>query len=94
MEAIGKGAFVPQALSIYSRFTGKSGINMVTKTLGKMKMYFLTTGEGPSGDMEFTRGNLALRDQLKKRQRVFLFEQSRKGFSIFISEMTFFDCDY
>jgi len=55
---------------------------------------FSYTGEGQSGDMEFTRGNLALRDHLKNGKRVFLFEQSRKGFVKFISEMTFFDCDY
>lgn len=44
--------------------------------------------------MEFTRGNLALRDHIKNGKRVFLFEQSRRGFVQFISELTFFDCDY
>lgn len=44
--------------------------------------------------MEFTRGNLALRDHVKNGKRVFLFQQSRKGFVYFISEMTFFDCDF
>lgn len=44
--------------------------------------------------MEFTRGNLALRDHIKNGKRVFLFRQSRKGFVYFISEMTFFDCDF
>lgn len=44
--------------------------------------------------MEFTRGNLALHDHLKNGKRVFLFQQSRKGYVNFISEMTFFDSDY
>lgn len=44
--------------------------------------------------MELIRGNLALRDHLKNGKRVFLFQQSRKGYVHFISEMTFFDCDY
>jgi hypothetical protein len=44
--------------------------------------------------MDFTRGNLSLRDHLKNGKRVFLFRQSRKGFVSFISEMTFFDCDF
>lgn len=44
--------------------------------------------------MEFTRGNLSLRDHLKNGRRVFLFQQSRKGFVRFVSEMEFFDCDY
>lgn len=55
---------------------------------------FSYTGEGQNGDMEFTRGNLALRDHLKNGKRVFLFEQTRKGFVQFVTEMTFFDCDY
>lgn len=55
---------------------------------------FSYTGEGQSGDMEFTRGNLALRDHLKNGKRVFLFEQTRKGYVQFVSELTFFDCDY
>jgi len=44
--------------------------------------------------MEFTRGNLALRDHVKDGKRVFLFEQSRKGLVLFVSEMIFFDSDY
>jgi 5-methylcytosine-specific restriction protein A len=55
---------------------------------------FSYTGEGQSGDMTFTRGNLALRNQVKDRKRVFLFEQTRKGYVQFISELTFFDCDF
>ena len=55
---------------------------------------FSYTGEGQSGDMEFIRGNLALRDHLENGKRVFLFQQSRKGYVYFISEMTFFDSDY
>lgn len=55
---------------------------------------FSYTGEGQSGDMEFTRGNLALRDHLTEGKRIFLFERTRKGFVRFISEMSFFDCDF
>lgn len=44
--------------------------------------------------MQFTRGNLALYDHLKNNKRVFLFEQTRKGYVQFISELSFFDCDY
>ncbi len=44
--------------------------------------------------MGFTRGNLAVRDHVKNGKRVFLFEQTRKGYVQFISELTFFDCDY
>lgn len=44
--------------------------------------------------MEFSRGNLALRDHVKNGKRVFLFEQVSKGFVRFISELVFFNCDY
>lgn len=55
---------------------------------------FSYTGEGQRGDMEFTRGNLALKDHVRNGRRVFLFQQSRRGFVRFVSEMTFFDADY
>lgn len=55
---------------------------------------FSYTGEGQMGDMQFTRGNLALRDHVLTGKRVFLFEQVSKGFVRFVSEMTYFDCDY
>src|SRR5690606_30035779 len=75
-------------------FTGESGDQHGYKDMWENENVFSYTGEGQSGDMEFTRGNLALRDHLRKGKRVFLFQQTRKGFVQFISEMTFFDCDY
>lgn len=44
--------------------------------------------------MEFTRGNLALRDHLRNGKRVFLFQQVEKGVVRYISELSFFNCDY
>jgi 5-methylcytosine-specific restriction enzyme A len=44
--------------------------------------------------MKFTKGNLALRDHIKNGKRVFLFEQTQKGYVKYISELAFFDCDY
>ena len=55
---------------------------------------FSYTGEGQSGDMQFTKGNLALREHLQKGKRVFLFEIESKGFVKFKSEVEFFDADY
>lgn len=75
-------------------FTGKTGDQHGYKDLWENENAFSYTGEGQSGDMEFIRGNLALRDHLKNGKRVFLFQQSRKGYVYFISEMTFFDSDY
>lgn len=75
-------------------FTGKAGGQHGYKDQWENDNVFSYTGEGQTGDMEFTRGNLALYDHIKNGKRVFLFEQTRKGFVKFISELTFFDCDY
>lgn len=55
---------------------------------------FSYSGEGQTGDMQFTKGNLALRDHLKNNKRVFLFEYVSSGFVKFISELVGFDSDY
>ncbi len=44
--------------------------------------------------MQFTKGNLALRDHLRNNKRVFLFEAVGKGFVKFKSELEFYDADY
>ncbi len=44
--------------------------------------------------MEFTRGNLALRDHLNTGKRVFLFEYVKTGYVKFVSELEFFDTGY
>jgi 5-methylcytosine-specific restriction enzyme A len=55
---------------------------------------FSYTGEGQAGDMQFTKGNLALRDHIKNNKRVFLFEYVRSGYVRFESELEFYDADY
>ena len=44
--------------------------------------------------MQFTRGNLALRDHRRNGKRVFLFEAVSKGYVKFLSEVEVFDADY
>ena len=55
---------------------------------------FSYTGEGQSGDMQYIKGNLALRDHKKNGRRVFLFEYVRPGIVKLISELVQFDADY
>ncbi len=55
---------------------------------------FSYTGEGQIGDMEFTRGNLALREHLKNSNRVFLFEYIKKSYVRFETELELFDFDF
>lgn len=75
-------------------FTGTRGEHHGYKDIWENENVFAYTGEGQIGDMEFTRGNLALRDHIKDKKRIFLFQQSRKGYVYYLSEMAFFDCDY
>lgn len=75
-------------------FSGKSGKQHGYEDGWDNPNVFSYTGEGQSGDMSFTRGNLALRDHLQKGKRVFLFESVSKGWVRFISEVELFDADY
>lgn len=75
-------------------FSGKSGKQHGYEDGWDNPSIFTYTGEGQVGDMQFTRGNLAIKDHLKNGKRVFLFESETKGFVKFISELSFFDVDY
>jgi len=75
-------------------FTGESGHQHGYFDGWENDKVFRYAGEGQVGDMEFIRGNMALRDHLKNGKRVFLFQASRKSYVKFISEMVFLDSDY
>ena len=40
--------------------------------------YFLYTGEGQIGDMEFKGGNRAIRDHYENEKRILLFQETKK----------------
>jgi 5-methylcytosine-specific restriction enzyme A len=76
-------------------FSGKTGNKHGYKDAWESKNIFSYTGEGQSGDMEFTKGNLALRDHLQNGKRVFLFESTIKGGPVrFVDEVQFYDVGY
>ncbi len=75
-------------------FSGKSGHQHGYKDGWDNPNVFTYTGEGQAGNMQFTKGNLALRDHIKNGKRVFLFESGNKGFVKFMSEVELFDADY
>lgn len=90
-----QGGISPSAKSPYIFiFSGKSGAQYGYQDGWDNENVFSYTGEGQLGDMQFIRGNLALRDHLNNGKRVFLFENEGKGFVKFISEMEFHDADY
>lgn len=75
-------------------FSGASGKQHGYKDEWQNEDIFAYTGEGQKGDMEFTRGNLALRNHLENGKRVFLFEAEGNGFVKFKGEVEFYDADY
>lgn len=75
-------------------FSGKSGHQHGYQDGWDNPNVFSYTGEGQVGDMQFTRGNLALRDHKQNCKRVFLFEAVSKGYVRFVSEVEVFDADY
>lgn len=74
-------------------FSGKSGHQHGYKDRWENKYIFSYTGEGQAGDMQFIRGNLALRDHRLNGRRVFLFESDGRGNARFISEVELYDAD-
>jgi len=75
-------------------FSGKSGNQHGYQDGWDNPNVFTYTGEGQSGDMKFTRGNLAIKDHIKNGKRVFLFESESVGYVRFKSELEFYDVDY
>jgi 5-methylcytosine-specific restriction enzyme A len=75
-------------------FSGKSGHQHGYQDGWDNSNVFSYTGEGQIGDMQFTKGNLALRDHLQNGKRVFLFESVSKGYVRFVCEVEVFDADY
>jgi hypothetical protein len=75
-------------------FSGKSGAQYGYRDGWDNKNIFSYTGEGQEGDMQFVKGNLALREHKERGKRVFLFENEGNSFVKFVSEMEFYDADY
>lgn len=88
------GISTPINLPYIFIFSGVQGKQHGYKDAWDNPNVFSYTGEGQSGDMQFTKGNLALRDHGNNGKRVFLFEYVRKGEVRFVSELVLFDTDY
>ncbi len=90
-----QGGITPSAKVPYIFiFSGKSGAQYGYRDGWDNPNIFSYTGEGQAGDMQFIRGNLALKEHLNIGKRVFLFEIEGGGLVKFISEMEFYDADY
>ncbi len=75
-------------------FSGEAGHKHGYKDQWENDKVFSYTGEGRYNDMEFIRGNLALRDHMLNGKRVFLYKYVSKGFVRFESELELLTIDY
>lgn len=75
-------------------FSGKSGTQYGYEDGWINPSVFSYTGEGQIGDMQFIKGNRALKEHISTGKRVFLFEYKQRGFVEFISELEFYDIGY
>jgi 5-methylcytosine-specific restriction protein A len=55
---------------------------------------FFFYGQGQTGDMEFKRGNKAIRDSVKKSEEIYLFEKQKNGKVKFISKMEYMSHEF
>ena len=56
--------------------------------------FFLYTGEGQNGDMEFKSGNKAIRDHYENGKKVLLFEETKKTYIELKEELKLIDYSY
>lgn len=80
------GISTPAKHAMIFLFTGESG-EQHGYSDGWADGTFLYVGEGQSGDMEFTRGNKAVRDHAENGKELHLFRQHSKGNVEYLGEM-------
>jgi 5-methylcytosine-specific restriction protein A len=88
------GISTPANHPIIFLFTGKQGEEYGYKDGWTDDNLFLYTGEGQQGDMEFLRGNRAIRDHAKNGKELHLFKYIGRGTVEYISQMLFEDYEY
>ena len=64
------------------------------KLCKKHNLNLIFTGEGQIGDMEFKKGNKALRDHIFNEKKVFLFKETKKTFVRFVAEISFIEYQF
>jgi 5-methylcytosine-specific restriction protein A len=81
------GISTPAHHALIFLFTGESGAQHGYSD-GWKGSIFAYSGEGQYGDMEFTRGNAAIRDHADQGKELHVFQQVGKGDVKYIGEMT------
>lgn len=83
------GISTPAAHPLILLFTGESGEQYGYKDGWTADGTFSYTGEGQSGDMQFIRGNAAIRDHAKTGKDLHLFEAVGGGMVRYLGQMVY-----
>ena len=75
-------------------FSGSSGKQHGYEDGWDQDNYFNYTGEGQKGDMQFKRGNKAIRDHVKNGKSIYLFESHSSSNWKYIDELELVDYKY
>ncbi|WP_078596325.1 HNH endonuclease [Evansella clarkii] len=82
------GISTPRSFPFIMIFTGDSGEEYGYKDGWQDNGVFYYTGEGQEGDMNFNKGNKAIRDHVENGKDIYLFEYVKTGHVEFIDNMT------
>lgn len=88
------GISTPAGYPFIFIFSGATGQRHGYKDQWENDDVFSYTGEGQTGDMQLTKGNLALAEHLSTGKRVFLFEYVQRGYVQYKGELELIDYDY
>lgn len=81
------GISTPAKQNVILAFTGEVGKQYGYHDRWTPEGVFLYTGEGQQGDMQFARGNRAIRDHVKNGEDLYLFQYVKKGQVQFLGQM-------
>lgn len=81
------GISTPANYPIIMIFTGDTGKEFGYRDGWTEDGIFLYTGEGQRGDMQFTKGNKAIRDHIKDGKDIHLFKYIKTGYVQYIGQM-------
>jgi hypothetical protein len=83
------GISTPSSESVVLIFTGNTGLQHGYDDRWVDSDLFEYSGEGQIGDMQFIRGNAAVRDHDSNGKSLFLFAYVRKAYVRYVGEMTY-----
>jgi 5-methylcytosine-specific restriction enzyme A len=81
------GISTPSQHPIILIFTGEQGAEYGYRDGWTEEGVFCYTGEGQQGDMEFKRGNSAIRDHIQSGKDLYLFQYVNSGIVRYVDQM-------